>query len=395
MGFGKFLFGAIGVAGAIIAAPVVLPAAAAVAAAGAGLAAAGAGAVAAGAAAVGSAVGATAVGGAALSGAAAVGSVATAGVTAIGGAVGTAAGAVGLSSVAAMAPATLGAGTIAAASGVYGTKQLVEASEIVKAAQARYEKKKSSLDEVEAKTNEIMEKTGQLKAEIWSSFEAFTVVLEKIKGCRFLEAEHGTENIYFSMEDLAALKGLSISASLLQAGTVGALASFAAFGRNAINLGSIGLPGGRLALSSIAAAPALAIAGIFLAFKGHSKMEEAQEISEKADKAIRKMDKGIAMLKKLSDLSSLLNDEMRSLYKYYRGLLEELREIVEHNTNFKMFSSQEQKRTELCILSAKVLKRLTTTDLLMKKGDETEVNSSPVKEAISEAEGFMAKATSA
>lgn len=272
MGFGKWILGAVGVAGAIIAAPVILPmAAAGAAAAGAAAAAAGgamaagaaaaagtvaagaaavggavtagaaaaAGTVAAGAAAVGGAVattagavaaGASAVGGAVVGAATAaggavastaVGGAVVSGAAAVGSAVGSAAGAVGLTSVATVAGTTTGAaavgtiatsGTVAVASTAVGVKNMLSAVEIVENAERNFNHKKKDLDIVESKVNGYLNSLGELKLNIWKSFYDYRDTILKIKNSKLDGDPSDNEDILISKDELDRLEELSITA---------------------------------------------------------------------------------------------------------------------------------------------------------------------------------------
>lgn len=447
MGFGKYLLGAIGVAAAVVAAPVVLPMAAAGAAAVGGAAAAGAaavgGAVATGAAAVGSvatavggavAAGATAAGGALAS--SAVGGAVVSGAAAVGGVVGTAAGAVGLTSVATVAGTATGAaavGTIATASTVavgtsaVGVSNLMTAKEIVEAAERRYEAQKQKLDKKELQTTESLNALGELKLTAWESFKTFHTLASKIKNCKLLEGNASKESIAISKEELDKLEQLSISAiELLKVGPAslgaGALAGVAAYGGTlaigtastgtaiatlsgaaatkatmaalgggSLASGGLGMAGGATVLGGVVAAPVLAVGGIFLAAKGSKKKKEAEEISVQADSAIGKMKSGISLLGKIDSTTKEMTTELRTLFDSYMVLLSDLENVVSVETNFKNFSTEQRNILEKNILITKILKKLTTTDIIVKKGQNQAVNSKDVKAVISESQEIRAQ----
>ena len=440
MGFGKYLLGAVGIAAAVIAAPLVLPMAAAGAAA-AGAAAAGAaaavgGAVATGAAAVGGAVatGATAVGSAAVaaSGAlasTAVGGAIVSGTSAVGGAVGAAAGAVGLTSVATVAGTATGAaavgtiataGTVAVGTSAVGVSNLLTAKEIVEAAESRYEAQKQKLDKQEAQTTGSLNALGKLKLSAWESFKKFRDIASKIKNCTLLDGTATTESIAISKEELDKLEQLSISAiELLKLGPTslgaGALvgvaayggtlaigtastgtaiasisgaaatnATMAALGGGSLASGGLGMAGGAAVLSGIVAAPVLAVGGIFLAAKGSKKKKEAEEISIQADDAICKMESGMSLLAKIDSATKKMAAEIGTLFNSYRSLLSDLENVVSVETNFKKFSTEQRYTLEKSIIVTRILKKLTTTDIISKKGENQTVNSQKVNAVISE-----------
>lgn len=259
MGFGKYLAGGLCVIGAVVAAPIVLPAAAAAGAAVAAGAASAAAAVGTAAAAAGTAVAGSAVGTAVAGTATAVGSAAaaagtavasSAAATAVGGAmatvgtaVGSAASVAGISSVATIAGTTAGAtavGTmstavaVGAASAASGAKKLSDAKEIVENANARYNAAKEKVDQLEKDGNEALAKLGHVKISVWDSFKDFHTVISKVKNCKVLDGKCSKENVHLSKDELDKIQTLSVTASDLlktSAGSIGlgALAGLAMY----------------------------------------------------------------------------------------------------------------------------------------------------------------------
>lgn len=271
MGFGKFLLGGICAVGAIVAAPVVLPAAAAVgaavggtaAAAGtaiAGTAAAAGTAIAGTAAAAGTAIAGTTVGGAAVAagtaiagtaaaaGTAITGAAATAGAAiagtaaaagtaiaesavgtaavgamgAVGGAVGTAAGHVGLASVATVAGTEAGAAAVGAittstvvgaAGAASGVEKMKEASQTQEIAVAKYNEEKKKFDNAKTLTNSELENLGKLKTEIWKGFDRFLKALKKIGTPQELKELGLDKELHFDEKELKDIQTLSITAN--------------------------------------------------------------------------------------------------------------------------------------------------------------------------------------
>ena len=210
MGFGKILAG-IGVGvGAILLAPVALPAAAAAAA---GTAAAAVGTAAAtvgtavastaiGSAAVGAAtavgtaaagaataVAGTAVGSAAIGAATTAGAAATGVMAAVGGAVGTAAGAAGLSSVATVAGTSAGAaavgtittmGAVGVGTAAAGAEKMVRASDIEDSAVRTEKRAAEKLKHTQTVTNNALENLGREKVEDWIRLKHYVELCNKI-----------------------------------------------------------------------------------------------------------------------------------------------------------------------------------------------------------------------
>lgn len=327
MGFGKFLAYVAGGAVAVIAAPIVLPVAAA-AAATAGVAAAGA-ATAAGAAAVGAAAAAgTAVTGAAavasataVGAAAAVGGVATAAGTAavgaavgaggvvagtgvgtaisgamaavgtgIGAAAGSAAGAVGagvvgtaLGSVATVTGTTAGAaavGTIATsgavgiATGATGAKKMKDANEILEACQKKFKKESRQFEKSEAETQKTLEELGALKVSVWADFSRFSDAFEKIKNRPVFEGVVSKDELSSSEVRFEEIVGMSVTANEIlktsaTAAGAGVLAGIAAYGGTmSFGIASTGTAIGTLSGAAATNATLAALGGGALAANG-------------------------------------------------------------------------------------------------------------------------------
>lgn len=420
-------------------------AAAGAAAASAGVAAAGAAAASAGAAvagaatAVGTAVASSAVG-TAVAGAAgavassAVGTAVAGGMATVGGAVGAAAGAVGtatgvaaISSVATVTATTTGAaavgtiataGAIGAASTGYGAKKMLEAKEIVDKAERKYNSKKQVLDKEEKIANEGLNYLGELKLQIWRDFKEFYNTIEKIKNCNIIEGDAKKETLVLSKEELDNLKAISFKAIELLNASVGSIgagalagiaayggtmaigtastgaaiaglsgaaatnATLAALGGGSLAAGGLGMAGGTAVLSGLVAAPALAIGGIFIAFKGNSSVEKALEVEKEVEEAILKMNKSIKLIKEIKTVVDEVYTELTILNRSFQDYLLKLKKIVEEKQDFRQFTSEEVEVVKNSVLVVKVLKNITTTDLLVKKGDNQLINKRAIKEAL-------------
>lgn len=417
MGIGKWIVGGVCAVGAVIAAPVVLPVAAA-AAATAGTAVAGAAAAA-----------GTAVAGAA----AAAGTAVVGGMAAVGSTVGTAAGAVGLASVATVAGTTAGAaavGTIATAGAVgiastgVGAKKMIEAKEIVDRAESKYSEQKKILDKEESATNKSIERLGILKGNICEGFIQFYDVITKVKNCNIISADAKDEELRISKEELDNLKAMSFKVTELlgvSAGSigVGALtglavyggtmaigtastgaaiaglsgvaatnATLASFGGGAIAAGGLGMAGGTAVLGGLVAAPALAVGGIFLAFKGNESVEKAYEVEKKANTAVKQMNLSIDKVKEIKKVVTMITLELNKLNKNFHNTLEQLKKIVEEKQDFNKFTSEEIEVTEKSVLIVKILKKIITTDLLIKKGEEQVVDEKNIELILEKAKSL-------
>lgn len=446
MGIGKWLLGGACAVGAVIAAPVVLPVAAAGAAA-AGAAAAGAAATAGAAvAAAGTAVAgvATAAGtavatsavGTAVAGAAgavassAVGTAVAGGMAAVGTTVGAAAGAVGMGTVATIASTATGAaavgtiataGVVGATSTAVGAKKMLEAKEIIDKAEEKYNAKKGILDKEERWTNEGLKQLGNLKLQVWTGFDEFYDVITRIKNCNIVDTNVKGESLTISKEELDNLKAISFKASELLGASAGSLgagalagiaayggtmamgtastgaaiaglsgvaatnATLAALGGGSLAAGGLGMAGGTAVLGGLVAAPALAIGGIFFAVKGSNSLEKAEEVKRKADKAVVQMATSITLVKNIGETVNKVFTELVQLNKHYTSTLRTLKNIVDKKQDFIYFTPEEVKITETCVLIVRILKQLTTTDLITKKGNIQMVNGMVINPIINQA----------
>lgn len=278
MGLGRFLAAVAAGAVAVVAAPVVLPAAAAVGAAGAAAAAgvgaaaataaAGAGALATGAAtavggavaAAGTAAASTAVGGAVVSAATAVGGAATAlgtaaassavgtAVTGTMGAIGTGIGAVAgaaeavpviggvaanIAGVTGTAAGATAVGTIATtgavgtANAVSGVNKRIKASDIKQEAMSDYHEERGKLEKTQNSTNKKLEELGELKVKAWGEgYPRFCEMYSKVKLPPNSKGEVALEgNLSLTPEDLREIKALGIGIKeAVQTGAAGYVA---------------------------------------------------------------------------------------------------------------------------------------------------------------------------
>lgn len=414
MGIGKWILGGVCAVGAVVVAPVVLPAAAAAA-------------TTAGAAVASSAVGTAVAGAAGAVASSTVGTAVAGGMATVGSAVGTAAGAVGISSVATVAGTTTGAaavgtittaGAIGAASTGYGAKKMMEAKDIIDNAERKYNAKKSILDKEEKIANEALNYLGKLKLQIWSDFKEFYETIEKIKNCNIIDGNAKEESLVLSKEELDNLRAISFKAIELLNASVGSIgagalagiaayggtmaigtastgaaiaglsgaaatnATLAALGGGSLAAGGLGMAGGTAVLSGLVAAPALAVGGIFIAFKGNSSIEKALEVEREAEDAIEKLEISIGLVKDIKITADKMYTELTILNNTFKEYLRNLKSIIARNQDFRQFTPKEVSIVENTVLIVKILKNITTTDLLITKGDKQEINRKAINEAL-------------
>ena len=103
------------------------------------------------------------------------------------------------------------------------------------------------------------------------------------------------------------------------------------------------------------------------------------------------MKSGISLLGKIDSTTKEMTTELRTLFDSYMVLLSDLENVVSVETNFKNFSTEQRNTLEKNILITKILKKLTTTDIIVKKGQNQAVNSKDVKAVISESQEIRAQ----
>lgn len=378
MGFGKFLLGGLCAVGAVVAAPVVLPVAAAAGTAAVGAAGAAVTGVAAAAGTAGAAVtGAAAAAGTAVAGTA-VGGAAIGAMGAVGGAVGTAAGAVGISSVATVAGTSAGAAAVGAiatstAVGVAGTVsgagKMMEASQTKEMAERQYKDAREKYDMMENKVTKELEDLGELKLEIWSGFNRFTDALKKIGKPEELKELGLDEMLHFEKDELdninafglqakdilqggaasmagGRLIGIATSAGITSAassmgiaglhGAAAANASLAALGGGSLASGGLGMAGGAAVSQGLVFAPALAISGMFLHSKGKANLEVAKKTKEEVDNLTIQLDEAKEELCKLQNLSIDMRYALSGYRKVYNFWVDWLEKFTEKKENCEL-----------------------------------------------------------
>ncbi|BAL00671.1 hypothetical protein OBV_34720 [Oscillibacter valericigenes Sjm18-20] len=436
MGFGKFLLGVGGAIGAVVLAPVAIPAAAAVGAAAAATAATAGAAVAATVATAGAAVASTAVGSAAIGAATAVGSTAAAACTAVAGSavgsaaigamtavgtgVGTAAGAVGLTSVATVAGTSAGAaavGTIAtsaaigAGTAVSSATKMMEASDILESANRRQTRSKEKLDQSEKQVNIQLEQLGKCKVSIWSELDEYIKTCSLIrnipeKGALKLDGE-----VCFDELNLAQIQGVTLSMKDILGGSVASLtggqlvglatstgftsiatastgtaiaglhgiaatnASLAALGGGALNVGGLGMAGGAVVANALAFAPAMAIGGLFINGKASKSLDNAHDVMKEVRSYSDEVGQACKEIGKLENLCVRMRECLEKIEPAFSNYLKWLKDLVATTTDFKKFDCEQQKSFFITFKLAKILTDLTCTQLIDDKTNKIEKES--------------------
>jgi|GEM_PF-843387 len=329
--------------------------------------------------------------------------------TALGAAAGTVASVTGTATGAAALGTITTAGAIGAANGISGAAKLSEASNIKDAALSKYDRAKTAFEKAQAKTNDSLKSLGERKLKIWKSFERFSVTYSKIQNPPKMDGKVDEESLTLSPDELNQIKAVAIGAKDMLAGGATSIAagnliglaassglvsmgsastgialsalhgaaatnaSLAALGGGSLAAGGAGMAGGAAVLGGLTVAPMLMVGGIMLNGKGNKALENAKDIKSEVDEAARKMSEGRAELKKVSDLSEKIHEELVQLHHIYDKFMSQLEAIVSRETNYEKFSDGEQRTLEKTVLSLKLLKKLSMQNILDPKSKKEEI----------------------
>lgn len=315
--------------------------------------------------------------------------------------------------------ALVGAGT-----GTYGLSQMSEANSIVEKAKEKYERELRNLRDKESICETMLDSFGKLKMDIWSKdFQRFIEIYEKIKNKPNVNNNIKDDKLDISKDELGEIKKISIGALEFLGGIagsatvglfagVGALggatlfgvastgtaistlsgiaatnATLAFFGGGSLAAGGLGMAGGTMVLGGLVAGPALALGGIFLAFKGSDSIEKAKKIQNKSNEAVRKFKIVIDRLNKIINLTTKMIDETKKLREHFLIHLKHLESVVNLKyTDYNKFSFEEKKSLEITILYLKALKNILGVSLVKKEGEVIEYNPDAEKILIVEVE---------
>ncbi|MGL4849574.1 MAG: hypothetical protein ACRC28_11755 [Clostridium sp.] len=313
------------------------------------------------------------------------------------------------------------AGTAGVGAGAYGVKKMSDANNIIKDEKRKYDSKKNLFDKKNEECVKTLEDFTRLKLEIWKSFDRFSKTYEKIKNKPEFKGGIGKDKYRVSKLELENINEVKISAlkilgaSTLAVGTGGALAggtiagvglfgvastgtaistlsgaaatnaTLAAIGGGSLATGGLGMAGGTAILGGVVAAPALAIGGVFMAWKGNSSMEKAYEISAEVSKAVKQFNEGEIFLGNLQKIIKEVDVNLKRLYKYYLELIMRLEDVVKYKCDFRKFEENEKYLLEANIIIVKVLKKVTQINLITKNKEGKDIiNSNKIKNELLE-----------
>jgi ribosomal protein L17 len=310
------------------------------------------------------------------------------------------------------------------ASGAAGVKKMSDANKIIKQADMEYRENKEKLEKEEEYTTRALDALGRFKLDIWESFKRFSDAFEKIKN-RPVFTHADNEQVGLTQHELAEIEHLSISAfellgSAVISGGAGALAGLAAYGGTmalgvastgtaisslagaaatkatlaALGGGSLAAGGGGIALgvkvlATSVAAPVVAVGGLLMNAKGNSSLKKAREVQDQVDEIVAVMKKSMTHLRRLKRLSIQVARELAALQEIYISQVSRLEEIVEHKTDYNLFTDEDKQVLDNTIMLVKLLSHISKQDLLKKRdGGVEELRAAEVTEELARSQEF-------
>ena len=325
----------------------------------------------------------------------------------IGAAAGTVASMTGTAAGAAAVGTIATTGAVGAVNAASAAGKLLEASDIKDSALSQYNREKVRFDAEQSELNSLLKELGKSKLKIWESFDRFSMMYSKIQNPPVMDADVEQESLALTAEELSNIRAVAIAAKDLMAGgitsvsagnliglaTSGGLissitvastgtaitslsgaaatnATLAALGGGALRVGGAGMAGGAAVLSGLTLAPTLMVSGIMLNSKAGKALENAKDIKAEAETAVEKMKALEIMFGQIKILSSNIRAELEALYEVYNKLINIMEKIVQQKTDYRTFTVPERRSLEKTILALKLLKKLSTQNILKTNQEE-------------------------
>ena len=320
----------------------------------------------------------------------------------IGGAAGTLAAMTGTTAGAAAVGTITTTRAIGAVNGVAGVAKLSEASDIKDRALSKYNSEKKRFDLGQREMNAVLEKLGKSKLKIWESFDRFSEMYSKIQNPPVMVANVDEESLTITVDELNNVRAVAIAAKDLMSGGIASVsagnliglatsgglvssitvastgtaisslsgaaatnATLAALGGGALNVGGAGMAGGAAALGGLTVAPALMVSGIMLNHKAGEALENAKDVEREATTAVGRMKELEIKFGQVKILSGNIYTELETLYGVYSKHMDDMECIVQKKTDYRQFTTFERRKLEKTVLSLKLLKKLSTQNLLV------------------------------
>lgn len=319
---------------------------------------------------------------------------------------------------------------VALATGVKGIFSIENAAQKLNSAKESFkeaeEKHKLNIQYFKSKETEVsifLDKVGKKELEIFSTFEKFTELIEKIHNRPVFE-EYSNGEIKIPKYNPDKLKEVSLGAGLLLSGTgaaaigtLGGLAAtgattavisalgvastgtaistlhgaaavnaiYAALGGGALKFGGAGIAGGAVVLGGASLGIGLLAGGILFEKYAISTFEKTEESIKQMSKAAEEMSKICKNLDQLKLTATKFNGILVLVNRLYREHLEKLSIIISVKKDWLLFTNEEKLTTQNTVLLVGLLYNLGKTKLLLKSEKEGEleiVNNENVKKII-------------
>lgn len=333
-------------------------------------------------------------------------------------------------------------GGVAAAAGLFGVAKGAqaasnnsEAKDLLERAERKFEDAKDNLEYAKQNTNRSLEYLGELKLNSWSNdLGRFVKLVEQIKNVE-LTGQASTDdilkrNLNLSSRELVEMKEMSLKASEVVAGGVGALgagalagvasyggammfasastgtaiaslsgvaatnATLAWFGGGSLAAGGFGMAGGTAVLGGLVAGPILAVGGALYEAKSRENLAEAKKHYAEAKRAVAEMENATMLMNGIERLSNQYYNAIVEVQNRFIVVLDRLEQDIEDSKNqqkdtlsykiksiftqainkepkldYRNLTEDQQRVVHMSYQFAQVLKMLLETPLLTKDGN--------------------------
>ena len=245
-----------------------------------------------------------------------------------------------------------------------------EAKDIQAAAIRKYDQAREHFEARQAHANQSLEELGAEKLKVWALFERFDDMYSKIQNPPTLYGDFEGEHLTFTTAELRNVRAVAIDAKkLLTGGTIAGLASSSAANCAAAALGgsmlsATGLAGGTAMIAGLSFLPVLAVGGILLHSQARKSLETAKDIQHESEQAILKLQEAEIELEHIEQLSQALQQELSVLHQLFVSFIGQMERIVSKKSAYTQFTETEKKTLEKTILTLKLIKLISMQKIL-------------------------------
>lgn len=212
------------------------------------------------------------------------------------------------------------------------------ANQILINAKDKYEKRKSSLDEINNIASDKLEYLGRLQLNIGKSFDEFDqLVVEILQNKKIQNYAHIDINVpQHKLDEIrqVAISAIEYLSTMISGGISSAAAGFAVYGGGSLATGGWGMAGGAMVLGATVVAPILlAIGGITYAIQGTKSYNKALKTLKEVDEACAKMSLARSHLTDvIYAITSmyLLLDKINNVFQEYFESLKEINLLIKN-----------------------------------------------------------------